>query len=46
MDQHLLQITEASTTIYGIKGKNIMKQYVTKDYNQKIIDFGWMDGSS
>ena len=32
IDQHLLQIGEASITIHGIKGKKIMKQITTKDY--------------
>jgi hypothetical protein len=30
--QHLLQIGEASTTIHIIKGKKIMQQLATKDY--------------
>jgi hypothetical protein len=33
IDQHLLQIGEASITIHGIKGKKIMKQITTKDYD-------------
>ena len=33
--QHLLQIGEASTTIHGIKGKKIMQQLATKDYDKK-----------
>jgi hypothetical protein len=33
IDKHLLQIGEASTTIHGIKGKRIMQQLDTKDYN-------------
>ena len=35
IDQHLLQIGEASTMIHGIKGKKIMQQPNIKDYNQK-----------
>jgi hypothetical protein len=43
IDQHLLQIGEASTTIHGIKGKKIMQQISTKDYDRKelILD-GWI----
>ena len=43
IDQHLLQIGEASTTIQGIKGKKLMQQLATKDYKQKelILD-GWI----
>jgi hypothetical protein len=33
IDQQLLQIGEASTTIHGIKGKKIMQQLATKDYD-------------
>jgi hypothetical protein len=43
MDQHLLQIGEASTTIHGIKGRKIIQQPNTKDYDRKelILD-GWI----
>jgi hypothetical protein len=43
IEQNLLQIGEASTTIHGIKGNKIMQQLSTKDYEKKRIDFGWMD---
>jgi len=33
--QHLLQIGEAPTMIHGIKGKKIMQQLDTKDYDWK-----------
>jgi hypothetical protein len=35
IDLHLLQIGESSTMIHGIKGKQIMQQLATKDYNKK-----------
>ena len=34
-DQQPLQIGEASITIHGMKGKKIMQQLATKDYNWK-----------
>jgi hypothetical protein len=43
IDLHLLQIGESSTTIHGIKGKQIMQQLATKDYNKKYLIFdGWI----
>jgi hypothetical protein len=33
IDPYLLQIEEASTTIHGIKGKKIMQQLASKDYD-------------
>jgi hypothetical protein len=43
IDQHLLQIREASTTIHEIKGNKIIQQLATKDYDRKelILD-GWI----
>ena len=35
IEQHLLQIKKASTTIHGIKGKKIMQQLASKDYDRK-----------
>jgi hypothetical protein len=35
INQHLLQIGEASKTIHRIKGKKIMQQPNTKNYDQK-----------
>ena len=43
IDQHLLQIGEASTTIHGIKCKKIMQQVATKEFNLKeLILNGWI----